>query len=171
MDLQATAQVLGSFGEFFGAIAVVVTLLYLTTQVRQARTEIQFGVQQSRQQAIRDNWLNRSQNPELLNAMIKAEESLGSVFLNHKFVQTLINDGGLSQREAFLVYIDQQIQWQNWVNTIENLENHSPNSLSRMHAGIRGHYKSGYGRLFWDRQREVRVEEVPVDYIENILAA
>ena len=35
MDLQATAQLLGNFGEFFGAIAVVITLIYLAGQLRQ----------------------------------------------------------------------------------------------------------------------------------------
>ena len=35
MDLQATAQLLGNFGEFFGAIAVVTTLAYLAVQIRQ----------------------------------------------------------------------------------------------------------------------------------------
>ena len=35
MDLMDTAQLLGSFGEFFGAIAVVATLGYLVIQVRQ----------------------------------------------------------------------------------------------------------------------------------------
>jgi len=35
MDLVSTAQLLGNFGEFFGAIAVVVTLIYLAGQLRQ----------------------------------------------------------------------------------------------------------------------------------------
>ena len=35
MDQQALAAMLGSYGEFFGAIAVVVTLGYLAFQVRQ----------------------------------------------------------------------------------------------------------------------------------------
>lgn len=35
MDFMSTAQVLGNVGEFFGAIAVVVTLGYLTVQLRQ----------------------------------------------------------------------------------------------------------------------------------------
>ena len=35
MDLVTTAQVLGNFGEFFGAIAVVTTLGYLAFQSRQ----------------------------------------------------------------------------------------------------------------------------------------
>ena len=35
MDHQAFAQLLGNYGEFFGAFAVVVTLIYLAVQIRQ----------------------------------------------------------------------------------------------------------------------------------------
>jgi hypothetical protein len=34
MDLMSTAQLLGNFGEFVGAIAVVATLIYLASQIR-----------------------------------------------------------------------------------------------------------------------------------------
>ena len=37
MDHQAFAQLLGNYGEFIGAIAVVVTLVYLAAQVRQGK--------------------------------------------------------------------------------------------------------------------------------------
>ncbi len=40
MTLMESAQVLGNFGEFFGAIAVVVTLIFLTLQVRQNTRQI-----------------------------------------------------------------------------------------------------------------------------------
>jgi hypothetical protein len=40
MDLQATAQILGNFGEFVGAIAVVGTLVYLAIQVRHSRASL-----------------------------------------------------------------------------------------------------------------------------------
>ena len=36
MDHQAFAQLLGNYGEFVGAIAVVVTLAYLAVQIRQS---------------------------------------------------------------------------------------------------------------------------------------
>ena len=36
MELMDTAQLLGNFGEFAGAIAVVVTLVFLTLQIRQS---------------------------------------------------------------------------------------------------------------------------------------
>ena len=35
MDHQAFAQLLGNYGEFVGAIAVVATLAYLAAQIRQ----------------------------------------------------------------------------------------------------------------------------------------
>jgi hypothetical protein len=37
MDHQAFAQLLGNYGEFVGAIAVVATLAYLAVQVRQSK--------------------------------------------------------------------------------------------------------------------------------------
>ena len=36
MDHQAFAQLLGNYGEFFGAVAVVATLIYLSTRIRQS---------------------------------------------------------------------------------------------------------------------------------------
>lgn len=35
MTFMGMAQLLGNFGEFFGAVAVVVTLIFLTVQLRQ----------------------------------------------------------------------------------------------------------------------------------------
>jgi uncharacterized protein len=40
MDLMSAAQLLGNFGEFVGAIGVVVTLFYLAAQVRQNRQSV-----------------------------------------------------------------------------------------------------------------------------------
>jgi hypothetical protein len=41
MDLQGTAQLLGNLGEFFGAIAVLATLIYLAIQIRQNKDAIE----------------------------------------------------------------------------------------------------------------------------------
>jgi len=40
MDHQAFAQLLGNYGEFFGSIAVLITLVYLTIQIRQNNNSI-----------------------------------------------------------------------------------------------------------------------------------
>ena len=51
MDHQAFAQLLGNYGEFFGAIAVVASLIYLAVQIRQnthqmRRTQMDAGAAQ-----------------------------------------------------------------------------------------------------------------------------
>jgi len=41
MDHLTFAQLLGSYGEFVGAIAVVITLVYLSVQIRQNSNAVQ----------------------------------------------------------------------------------------------------------------------------------
>lgn len=48
MDHQAVAQLLGNYGEFIGSIAVLVTLVYLSVQVRQAKHEVSLVGRQAR---------------------------------------------------------------------------------------------------------------------------
>ena len=43
MNLMDTAQLLGNFGEFVGAFAVVATLIYLAVQIRQNSTQIRLN--------------------------------------------------------------------------------------------------------------------------------
>jgi hypothetical protein len=45
MDLMDTAQLLGNFGEFVGAIAVVITLIYLAIQVRHSSQTVETNSQ------------------------------------------------------------------------------------------------------------------------------
>jgi hypothetical protein len=54
MDHQAFAQLLGNYGEFVGAIAVLATLAYLSVQVRQARNQLNLAGRQARADAARD---------------------------------------------------------------------------------------------------------------------
>lgn len=49
MDLMQTAQLLGNFGEFVGAVAVVATLGYLAVQIRNSN-------RQNQRDAIRHTW-------------------------------------------------------------------------------------------------------------------
>ncbi len=54
MNHQALAELLGNYGEFIGAIAVVVTLAYLTVQVRQST----LTSRASSRQTLIDGWAN-----------------------------------------------------------------------------------------------------------------
>lgn len=52
MDLMSTAQLLGNVGEFVGAIAVVITLIYLAIQVRDGKEATEANTRSIRAQSI-----------------------------------------------------------------------------------------------------------------------
>jgi hypothetical protein len=70
MDHQAFAQLLGNYGEFFGAIAVVATLVYLAIQIRQ-NTKV---ARSATRQAIAEMTIN-------LNSDLVSDQTLGQSFL------------------------------------------------------------------------------------------
>jgi hypothetical protein len=69
MDHQAFAQLLGNYGEFLGAIAVVVTLGYLAAQIRQNTRSVRASSFQSGVDGI-----------NLLNNLLAQDESLARIF-------------------------------------------------------------------------------------------
>jgi len=73
MDHLTFAQLLGNYGEFFGAIAVVGTLGYLATQVRQSNQFSRFGAARdifSKFDLLNDRLVA---DPELRNALLTTE--------------------------------------------------------------------------------------------------
>jgi len=73
MDHQAFAQLLGSYGEFVGSIAILVTLIYLAIQTRQAgRSTIFAAVQANR--AERMAWFQSNRDsPYMPKIFMKLE--------------------------------------------------------------------------------------------------
>ena len=72
MTLTDTAQLMGNFGEFFGAIAVVATLVYLVVQIKQASRATMFSSEQRRLEAIQNLLLMPAHDSGLREAMRKA---------------------------------------------------------------------------------------------------
>jgi hypothetical protein len=85
MDLMSTAQLMGNFGEFVGAIAVVLTLAYLAVQIKESRAETARASRQSAQQAVGD-----------FNLRIASDESFYLLFCRGIF-----EPGKLTDEEVF----------------------------------------------------------------------
>jgi hypothetical protein len=87
MDHQAFAQILGNYGEFVGAIAVVVTLGYLAVQVRQTKKIVTSSVRESRNNGTRELFLAMATSGDLAQAWTKAEEEMdGQPFMNQRTI-------------------------------------------------------------------------------------
>jgi hypothetical protein len=77
MDHLAFAQLLGSYGEFIGSIAILVTLIYLAIQVRQVREEQIARTLEQRTEYVRDANLRAATTPSLVSALVKASDAVG----------------------------------------------------------------------------------------------
>ena len=77
MDLMSAAQLLGNLGEFLGSIAILVTLIYLAIQVKQARGESRSSLLQHRSDAARQLWAIESTSTDLQTALTAADQQLG----------------------------------------------------------------------------------------------
>ena len=93
MNLMDTAQLLGNFGEFVGAIAVVATLVYLAFQVKHSKESLDANTKAIKGQAISDvtrnvhdhmHMLVRGHDMAASHLRFAADETLDSLdaFLN-----------------------------------------------------------------------------------------
>ena len=71
MDHQAFAQLLGNYGEFVGAIAVVLTLIYLAIQIRQNTSTMNLTALRS----MHDVVLLTENNERYIGYLLKAQRS------------------------------------------------------------------------------------------------
>ncbi len=91
MDHLTFAQLLGSYGEFFGAIAVIATLIYLSIQVRHSRSLLDENrriglsqVHQERSSSI-NNILDRATEKDLLSILTKTGLSVVNAGIETKW--------------------------------------------------------------------------------------
>ena len=74
-----TISELGSLGEFLGSIAVVVTLVYLSTQLRQNTRAVRAAATQSLDQSVTQNiamWSTSRENAVLMARGMRSPEAL-----------------------------------------------------------------------------------------------
>lgn len=122
MDLMSAAQLLGNFGEFVGAIAVVVTLFYLAAQVRQNRVSVDANtraLEDERKVRLAETYQSRLQNMSANARLMASSESLADI-------GERVTDAGFPSPDSLDVLnpVDRR-RWQAWVNlqylNIENL--------------------------------------------------
>ena len=66
MDLMSTAQLLGNFGEFFGALLLVGSLIYVGAQIKQNTAATRAQVYQTRTGQAQDQFLFQVNSPDLI---------------------------------------------------------------------------------------------------------
>ena len=149
-----TISDLGSLGEFVGSIAVVVTLIYLTTQLRQNTRAIRAAATQALDKSITDNialWASSRETAVLMERGLEAYESLSEEESIH--FHTLISVFFLSMDSNFWSHRNSLIPDELW---------------ERENAVIRAWVNTPGGRIAWERKRS-QVSRPFREYVESRL--
>jgi hypothetical protein len=87
MDLMSAAQLLGSFGEFVGAIAVVATLVYLSVQIRQHTKQVASTYTQAMWERTDNRMMLTASSPDFAALIAKALEDPEASFAGGEALQ------------------------------------------------------------------------------------
>ena len=155
MNLMDTAQLLGNFGEFFGAIAVVATLAYLATQVRQS--------------------INATKTDARQRILDRYSDALGNVLAPNVLdsLRNGLNDwDGLSSKDQAAFSLAQSIFANNLFNAIRLRDEGTldEETFAHISKGFLGGCRSPGGRTWWETARP-SCPALLIDHVERELAA
>ena len=157
---------IGAIGELTGALAVVVTLLYLAAQIKHARADSRKALSQARVEGIRE--LFALATDERINRVaVKTSEALGT--RQPPFVSALIEQVGLTKEEASLLFNFHLSWWNTVVQIIPNVDELPETERRVFDLGILGRYsQNSAGGLFFETVKAGAHPDV-VAYIEGVL--
>jgi hypothetical protein len=159
-------EAIGAIGELLSAVAVLVTLIYLAVQVRNARTEMQHSVLQYRDQTVQTLMLEQVRNPLLLSAYAKAAVTYGSNELTSAVGEAV----GLTQEEAQAYSIYYISWWFYRAETIRNIEELSPSQREDFDSNILNNYSNGLGKVWFEAWKGTRSQGDPtLEYCLEVL--
>ena len=161
-------EAIGAAGEVLGAVAVLVTLVYLATQVRHAREESRRALSQARTEANR-GLIALGLEDKIFEAHMKADMAFEPEV--HGAVEMLMSKAGLSRDEATRVMMVYIAYWNYVVQIVPVVESLGESERKLFDRFIRNRFRSSgtYGKIYQFRtQKENDLPEV-VAYIDNNL--
>jgi hypothetical protein len=165
LDHQAFAQILGGYGEFVGSVAILITLVYLSIQVRQVKRQQEIEDRQHREFAIRDYQMNFATSEGLAQAVTNARDAVGEQ--PHGFVTKLL-ESGVSRTDAERVWsyyvAGIRIGANTYYTSTDELQREASNAVMRLS------YSDGIGALFWEHYSKAGPALGPFgEHVNNLL--
>lgn len=146
---------LGNLGDFLGGLAVIITLAYLTLQVRQNTASVEASAVQSASQAFADSVESFARDPDTMRVYLAGVQDFDSLGPEDRQRFAAIMGGLLHRLEGFLVLIDRGIlppsYWDGAVNR------------------IRGAFALPGTRAWWERGRHVFNQRVQTWIDEEVI--
>ena len=163
--MEWTIQDLGAAGEFVSSVAVLVTLIYLSVQMKHAREDQRRSVLDERTNGIREHHLSVATNPSLAAALTTAHQAASSA---QPVVKTLMSLG-LTSEQAMQVssYLMSQFR----LNLTQHETIKDARQMKSHDANLVTLYRDGLGRVFWDSIRTAFRAREPgfIDHVDELL--
>ncbi len=162
-------EALGAIGETMGAVAVVVTLVYLAVQVGHARREGQRALSQGRGEAVRELFLFGT-DERVSQAMLKGNAALGVA--PSPFVAMLIERAGLTKEEATVAFQYQSAWWDYTVQIISNIDDLRGIERMQFEISVINRYgRSGIAGMYYQYLRDgPKAHPDAIRYMDSVLA-
>jgi hypothetical protein len=162
-------EAIAATGQMLGSIAVVVTLGYLSVQVRHARTDLRRSLSQGRSEAIRGLLLTRATDERLMRINTQADNAFGSE--RPLFAAELAQRAGLTADEASAILCEQGAFWNYRLQVIPYAQELSGSDRAAFDAATRIAYgQPGVSRFFYETFAKPSAHPDAIRYIEDLLA-
>ena len=157
-------EAVGASAEAFGVILVLVTLVYLAIQVRDAKDQVRRSIQQSRHSNLRELYLAPTQNTDLASVCSKTDAVWT---LEIESEDQLFEKAGLSPQEAFIWRSYQRAWWTHWREVIGNRDQLSQTQLDEVNLGIKTIFTTTTARTYLNSMGSLK--SPTISYINTVL--
>jgi hypothetical protein len=154
-------EAIGAFAELLSSIGVLITLVYLATQMRYARKELTRSVRQNRSDTLRDLYLSRLNNPPLMKIY---SQFWGAAAIDH-----LTEKLDLSEEEGHLVLQDQLAWWQYTDQVVLDCDDLTEGEKYQFHRGLVSRYKNNLVGAAWYQISKDFLNPATVRYVDKVL--
>ena len=134
-------EAIGAIGEILGAMAVVMTLVYLATQVRYAKEAAADNNRIARASGVREMYMAQVNNSELRSVNHKANDS--------SYLQEIADDLGITKEEAGI--LDSSNGYWFWLHWGQFSSTHNESDIAELKNLISGFYTTRPVYICWTK--------------------
>jgi len=157
-------EAVGSIAEAIGATAVLVTLIYLATQVRHARDQISRSARQVRDATLRDLYLATAQSPELARVVGKATDGWTPDIESE---EQLFKVAEFTSEERIIWRNYNRAWWSYFGEAVANRQDLTPSQLQEVDRGIVLTYSGSPAATYFNSMSAI--DSPTVRYVREII--
>jgi hypothetical protein len=159
-----------AIGETLGSVAVLITLVYLSYQIRHARSELRYSVAQNRFDTYRGLTMETVRNFDIARIMSAVEEAWTPEMATIEELEEAANLNPVEKKQ----FRDYQRAWFMYrVQTIAHIDQLSPSQRTLFDNATGLFYASGVGGLWfkWLKENNPAIDEGAWPYIQRLIEA